>query len=196
MEITFDKILKHTCLHTPSHTFYLIGLCVVCHGSSHDDSRVQTVLDSLDKRVLLVLWCFSEAFTDVFQSSDRLIAQLHPRLSGDYFNLSCNQEPQSTTGPRDGMEQIRVLFLCDKKYSIWTRIYWSKVWGDMILILVIFMLVFIIRLFFFFNYHQHQYDINWNDQITVGEKNDTHWGKINTTKLKIRRQLKFYFYIF
>ena len=98
--------------HYPS---YLIRLSVVSHGSCHDDSGVQSVLDALHKCVLLVLRCFSEAFTDVLQPSDGLIAQFHPGLSGDYLNLSCNQEAQSSTRPRDGMEQVRVLLLRDRK---------------------------------------------------------------------------------
>lgn len=79
---------------------------MVSHGSRHDDSCVDGVLDALDKCVLLVLRCFSEAFADLLQPSNRLVVQLHPLLSGDYFNLSCNQESQSTTGPRDGVEQV------------------------------------------------------------------------------------------
>lgn len=94
---------------------YLFGLSVVCHGSRHDHSRVQSVLDAFYKCVLFVLWCLSEAFTDVLQSSDRLIAQLHPGFSRDYLNLSCHQKPQSSTGPWDSMEQVRVLLLYDRK---------------------------------------------------------------------------------
>lgn len=79
---------------------------MVSHRSRHDDSRVPGVLEALYERVLLVLRCFSEASADVLQPSDRLIAQLHPRFSRDYFDLSCNQEAQSSTGPRDGVEQV------------------------------------------------------------------------------------------
>lgn len=79
---------------------------MVRHGSRHDDRGVHSVLESLDKRVVLVLRCLGEAFADVLQSSDRLIAQLHPRLGGHYFNLSCNKEPQSPTRPRDSVEQV------------------------------------------------------------------------------------------
>lgn len=105
----WNQIYIHT--NTP----YLIRLCVVSHGSRHDDSGVQTVLDALNKCVLLVLWGLSEAFTDVLQASHGLIVQLHPRFSGDYFNLSCNQESQSATGPWDSVEQVWVFFLCDRK---------------------------------------------------------------------------------
>ncbi len=88
-------VIKHvkTSQNTRSQTPHLIRLSVVSHGSRHDDSGVQSVLDALHKCVLLVLRCLSEAFTDVLQSSDRLIVQLHPGLSWDYFNLSCHQEP-------------------------------------------------------------------------------------------------------
>lgn len=34
---------------------YLVGLCVVRHGSCHDDSRIQAKLDTFNKCVLLVL---------------------------------------------------------------------------------------------------------------------------------------------
>ena len=109
------KKVKTRHRHAHTRTPYLIRLCVVSHGSRHDDSGVQTVLDAFNKCVLLVLRCFSEASTDVLQSSDRLVAQLHPRLSGNDLNLGCNQEAQSSTGPRDGMEQVRVLLLHDRK---------------------------------------------------------------------------------
>lgn len=90
---------------------------MVSQCSRHDDGGVPTVLEALYKRVLLVLRCFSEPFTDVLQPSDRLIAQLHPGFSGDYFNLRCDQEPQSSTGPRDGVEQVRVLLLGDRQMN-------------------------------------------------------------------------------
>lgn len=109
------KPVKTRHRHAHTHKLYLIRLSVVSHGSRHDDSGVQTVLDAFNKCVLLVLRCFSEAFTDVLQSSDRLVAQLHPRLSGNDLNLGCNQEAQSSTGPRDGVEQVRVLLLRDGK---------------------------------------------------------------------------------
>lgn len=97
--------------HTRQQKPHLIRLGVVSHGSRHDHRRVQGVLDALHKRVLLVLRHLGEAFTDVLQSPDRLVAQLHPGLSGDYLNLSGNQEAQSAAGPRDGVEQVRVLLL-------------------------------------------------------------------------------------
>lgn len=83
---------------------YLVRLCVVSHGSCHDNSTIQTILESLNKCVLLVRRSFGEALTDVLKPFDWLIVQLHPRLSWDYFNLSGNQEAQSATGPRDGVE--------------------------------------------------------------------------------------------
>lgn len=110
---------------------------MVCHGSSHDDSAIQRVLEALYKRVLLVLRCFSEAFTDVLQASDRLIAQLYPGFSGDYFNLSCNQEPQSPTGPGDGVEQVRVFLLCDRTMSLLTRTNCSHVYGTFVVMDVV-----------------------------------------------------------
>lgn len=89
-----------------------MGLSVLSQSSRHDHGRVQRVLEALDKRVLFVLRCFGEAFADVLQPSDRLIAQLHPRLGWDDLNLSRNQEAQSSTGPRHSVEQVRVLLLC------------------------------------------------------------------------------------
>lgn len=89
-----------------------MGLGVLSQSSCHDDGRVQRELDALDKRVVFVLRCFGEAFADVLQPSDRLIAQLHPRLGRDDLNLCRNQEAQSSTGPRHSMEQVRVLLLC------------------------------------------------------------------------------------
>lgn len=90
---------------------YLIRLCVVRHGSRHDDSAVQAVLDALHKGVLFVLRCLSEAFADVLQSSHGLVAQLHPRLRRHDFNLGGHQEAQSPAGPGHGVEQVRVLLL-------------------------------------------------------------------------------------
>lgn len=84
---------------------------MVSHGSSHDDSLVQAVLDALNKCVLFVLGSFSKAFTDVLQPAHRLVVEFYPLLCRDYFNLSCNQESQSSTGPWDSMEKVRVFFL-------------------------------------------------------------------------------------
>lgn len=94
---------------------HLVRLRVVGHGSRHDDSRVQAVLDALDERVPLVSRRLSEASADVLQASDGLVAQLHPGPSWDYFNLRCDQESQSATGPGHSVEQVRVLLLFGEK---------------------------------------------------------------------------------
>lgn len=96
-----------------------MGLSVLSQSSCHDHGRVQRVLDALDKRVLFVLGRFGKALADVLQSSDRLIVQLHPRLGRDDLNLSCNQEAQSSTGPRHSMEQVRVLLLVVCEQVCW-----------------------------------------------------------------------------
>lgn len=90
---------------------YLVRLSVVRHGARHDYSRVQSVLDALNKRVLLVARGFGETLADVLQASDRLVLQLHPRLGGYDLDLCCDQEAQGSTGPGDSMEEVRVLLL-------------------------------------------------------------------------------------
>lgn len=84
---------------------------MVRHGARHDYSRVQSVLDALNKRVLLVARGFGETLADVLQASDRLVLQLHPRLGGYDLDLCCDQEAQGSTGPGDSMEEVRVLLL-------------------------------------------------------------------------------------
>lgn len=107
-----QESLRTSWTHACERNSYFVGLGVLSQGSCHDHGWVQRVLDALHKRVLFVLRRLGEALADVLQTSDRLVAQLHPRLGRDDLDLSGNQEAQSSTGPRHGMEQVHVLLLC------------------------------------------------------------------------------------
>jgi len=74
----------------------LVRFKIISHPASHNYSTVMGIHQTFNKIIAFVLRCTSKCMDNITKLFDWLIFKPHILLCGNYADLGCNEEPNST----------------------------------------------------------------------------------------------------